>query len=152
MVNGFTKFKEKFQGFENQYVIIGGMACAVKIMTAWKEQDWKKPEFDFLERSDRVTLKLEVGQVVYIPGAADLITERHVETTKPDEIGKLNKEQKVMHYLKSHESISTQETMILCENKTRAGARRLLDKMIQNAILRKTESGPGTKYVLNEVK
>lgn len=57
-----------------------------------------------------------------------------------------------MHYLKSHESISTQETRILCEYKTRAGARRLLDKMIQNAILRKIGSGPGTKYVLNEVK
>lgn len=27
MVSGFTKFKEKFQGFENQYVIIGGTAC-----------------------------------------------------------------------------------------------------------------------------
>ena len=43
-----------------------------KIMTAWAEQNWKKPEFDFSERSDRVTLKLEVGQVVYIPGAADI--------------------------------------------------------------------------------
>ena len=32
--------------------------------------NWKEPEFDFSERSDRVTLKLEVGQVVYIPGAA----------------------------------------------------------------------------------
>ena len=27
MVKGFTKFKERFQGFENQYVIIGGTAC-----------------------------------------------------------------------------------------------------------------------------
>ena len=27
MVNGFTTFKDKFQGFENQYVIIGGTAC-----------------------------------------------------------------------------------------------------------------------------
>lgn len=27
MVNGFTKFKESFTGFENQYVIIGGTAC-----------------------------------------------------------------------------------------------------------------------------
>ncbi|MCD7805854.1 MAG: hypothetical protein LUH19_00760 [Lachnospiraceae bacterium] len=27
MVTGFTKFKEKFQGFEDQYVIIGGTAC-----------------------------------------------------------------------------------------------------------------------------
>ena len=33
-----------------------------KIMTAWAEQNWEKPEFDFSERSDRVTLKLEVGQ------------------------------------------------------------------------------------------
>ena len=27
MVSGFTKFKERFRGFENQYVIIGGTAC-----------------------------------------------------------------------------------------------------------------------------
>ena len=27
MVNGLTKFKETFQGFEEQYVIIGGTAC-----------------------------------------------------------------------------------------------------------------------------
>ncbi len=27
MITGFTKFKEKFQGYENQYVIIGGTAC-----------------------------------------------------------------------------------------------------------------------------
>ncbi len=33
-----------------------------KIMTAWAEQKLEKPEFDFSERNDRVTLKLEVGQ------------------------------------------------------------------------------------------
>lgn len=27
MVSGFTKFREWFQGFENQYVVIGGTAC-----------------------------------------------------------------------------------------------------------------------------
>lgn len=27
MVNGFQKFKERFQGYEHQYVIIGGTAC-----------------------------------------------------------------------------------------------------------------------------
>lgn len=27
MVNGIVKFKEAFQGFENQNVIIGGTAC-----------------------------------------------------------------------------------------------------------------------------
>lgn len=27
MISGFTKFKERFKGYENQYVIIGGTAC-----------------------------------------------------------------------------------------------------------------------------
>lgn len=27
MVTGFTKFKERFHGFEEQYVVIGGTAC-----------------------------------------------------------------------------------------------------------------------------
>ena len=123
-----------------------------KIMTAWAEQNWKKPEFDFSERNDRVTLKLEVGQVVYIPGAADLQADRHVELTETDEINNMNKEQKVMYYLKSHDSISTQQTMELCEYKTRAGARRLLERMIQNDVLRKIGSGPGTKYIFNDDK
>lgn len=125
-----------------------------KIMTAWAEQKWKKPEFDFSERSDRVSLKLEVGQVVYIPRAADIrdVNSSQVELTGTDGISDLNKEQRVMLYLKSHESISTQEAMRLCEYKTRAGARKLLDRMIQNDILRKIGSGPGTKYILNDDK
>ena len=123
-----------------------------KIMTAWKEQNWKKPEFEFSERNDRVTLKLEVGQVVYIPGAVDLQANRQVDPIEIDEISKLNKEQRVMHYLKNHDSISTQQAMELCDYKTRAGARRLLDKMIQNDILRKTGSGPSTKYIFNDDK
>lgn len=40
----------------------------------------EKPEFDFSERSDRVTLKLEVGQVVYIPGAANIRNENTNQT------------------------------------------------------------------------
>lgn len=123
-----------------------------KIMTAWAEQNWKKPEFDFSERNDRVTLKLEVGQVVYIPGAANLQGYRQVDSTEADEIGNLSKEKRIIHYLKRHNSISTQQAMELCEYKTRAGARRLLDKMIQNDILRKTGSGPSTKYIFNEDK
>lgn len=27
MIRGFAKFKEMFQGFEDQYVVIGGTAC-----------------------------------------------------------------------------------------------------------------------------
>ena len=122
-----------------------------KIMTAWAEQNWKKPEFDFSERYDRVTLMLEVGQVVYIPGAANLQTERQVVSTVSNE-SNLNKEQRVMHYIKKHGSISTKQAMELCEYKTRAGARKLLDKMIQNDILKKTGSGPGTKYIFNDAR
>ena len=36
MVSGFTKFKERFQGFENQYVIIGGTACDLIIQCVVK--------------------------------------------------------------------------------------------------------------------
>lgn len=73
------------------------------------------------ERNDRVTLKLEVGQVVYIPGATDLQTNRQVDSTKTDEIRNLNKEQRVIHYLKIHDSISTRQAMELREYKTQAG-------------------------------
>ena len=66
-------------------------------------------------------------------------TNRQVDSIEADEIRNLNKEQRVIHYLKSHDSISTQQAMELCEYKTRAGARRLLDKMIQNDILKKQE-------------
>ena len=47
--------------------------CGVnKIMTAWEEQHWTKPVYEVSEGEKRVTLHLQVGQVVYIPGAADL--------------------------------------------------------------------------------
>ena len=82
----------------------------------------------------------------------DLQANRQVDPIEIDEISNLNKEQRVMHYLKNHDSISTQQAMELCDYKTRAGARRLLDKMIQNDILRKTGSGPSTKYIFNDDK
>ena len=67
-----------------------------KIMTAWAEQNWKKPEFDFSERSDRVTLKLEVGQVVYIPGAADIRNEN----TNQEKATAVSKEDKIIAFLR----------------------------------------------------
>ena len=56
------------------FVNIGERAgCGVKkIMTAWEEQHWTKPVYEVSEEEKRVTLHLQVGQVVYIPGAADL--------------------------------------------------------------------------------
>ena len=54
--------------------------------------NWKEPEFDFSERSDRVTLKLEVGQVVYIPGAADIRNEN----TDQAELMSMSKEERIL--------------------------------------------------------
>jgi predicted HTH transcriptional regulator len=48
-----------------------------KIMTAWEEQNWEKPKFEVSLRAERVTLNLEVGQVVYIPGVTDLRDESY---------------------------------------------------------------------------
>lgn len=37
-----------------------------------EEQYWTKPRYEISIKAERITLYLEVGQVVYIPGAADL--------------------------------------------------------------------------------
>lgn len=83
-----------------------------KIMTAWAEQNWKKPEFDFSERSDRVTLKLEVGQVVYIPGAADI--RNSTESDEAETMTIMSKEEKVLAYIRQNGSISMQKVMEIC--------------------------------------
>ena len=44
-----------------------------KIMTAWEEQYWTKPRYEISIKAERITLYLEVGQVVYIPGAAQKV-------------------------------------------------------------------------------
>lgn len=102
-----------------------------KIMTAWAEQNWKKPEFDFSERSDRVTLKLEVGQVVYIPGAADIRNEN----TNQEKATVVSKEDKILEYIRQNGSISSQKAADIGGYKSKTGARKLLDKMIEKGFL-----------------
>lgn len=114
-----------------------------KIMTAWEEQNWEKPVYDINLKSERVTLQLEVGQVVYIPGAADLRSEVHEFAS---EYGKNNKEQKIIDNIEKTGSITTQKVMELCGYKTRAGARKLLDKMMEKGMIQRSGSGPTTKY------
>ena len=119
-----------------------------KIMTAWAEQNWKKPEFDFSERSDRVTLKLEVGQVVYIPGAADIRN-----STESDEAGTMtimSKEEKVLAYIRQNGIISMQKVMETCNYRSRTGARKLIDKMINVDLIEKMGEGNKTIYKIKE--
>ena len=117
-----------------------------KIMTAWKEQNWKEPEFDFSERSDRVTLKLEVGQVVYIPGAADIRNEN----TNQAERMPMSKEEKILDYIRQNGSISTQKVMELCNYKSRTGARNLLEKLIKSGKIEKVGENTNTIYTILE--
>lgn len=118
-----------------------------KIMTAWAEQNWKKPEFDFSERTDRVTLKLEVGQVVYIPGAADIrcTTDNEAETTKA-----MTKEDKIFAYIQQNDSISTQKVMEICNYKSRTGARKLINKMINAGLIERVGESTNTIYRIKE--
>lgn len=114
-----------------------------KIMTAWAEQNWRKPEFDFSERTDRVTLKLEVGQVVYIPGAADIrsTTDRVAETSKA-----MSKEDKILAYIRQNGGISTRKVMETCNYRSRTGARNLLQKMINADLIEKIGESTNTLY------
>ena len=115
-----------------------------KIMTAWAEQNWKKPVFDFSERNDRVTLKLEVGQVVYIPGAADIRNEN----TNQAKAMAVSKEDKILEYIRQNGSISSQKAADVGGYKSKTGARKLLDKMIEKGLITKIGNGPATKYVI----
>lgn len=115
-----------------------------KIMTAWAEQNWKKPEFDFSERNDRVTLKLEVGQVVYIPRAADIRKENITQA----EATAVTKEEKILEYIRRNGGISSQEAADIGGYKSKTGARKLLDKMIAKDLIKKVGKGPATKYVI----
>lgn len=117
-----------------------------KILTAWKEQNWKEPEFDFSERSDRVTLKLEVGQVVYIPGAADIRNENTDQAVPKS----MSKEEKILDYIRQNGSISTQKVMELCNYKSRTGARNLLEKLMKSGKIGKIGENTNTIYTILE--
>lgn len=103
-----------------------------------------KEEFDFSERSDRVTLKLEVGQVVYIPGAADIRNEN----TNQEKATAVSKEDKILEYIRQNGSISSQKAADIGGYKSKTGARKLLDKMLEKGLITKIGNGPATKYVI----
>ena len=121
-----------------------------KIMTAWAEQNWKKPEFDFLERADRVSLKLEVGQVVYIPGVADLRNEEQaVEQKKPlqDE-----KEEAILRYISQYGSISTGKAAEVCGYRSRTSARKVIDELVEKGYIQKNGKGASIRYSICDKK
>lgn len=112
-----------------------------KIFSAWKEQGWKEPEYSITNNPGRVSLYLETGQIVYIPGLADLRQGS----------GHESKEELVLAYVKEHGAITMSETAELCQYKSRTAARRLIDKLIEDGRLKRTGQGNQVRYVLNDL-
>lgn len=116
-----------------------------KIMTAWEEQNWKKPVYDISLRSERVTLQLEVGQVVYIPGAADLRTE----VLTPANVTKLTeKERIIVEYIKTHGNVSMGKATEICGYKTKSATRKIIAELLKKAVIEKQGNGPAIRYTL----
>ena len=89
-------------------------------------------------------LKLEVGQVVYIPGAADIRNDN----VNQAELTIMTNEKKILEYIKQNSAISSQEAADKCGYKSKTSARKLLDRMIAKGLIKKIGSGPATKYVI----
>lgn len=120
-----------------------------KIMTAWEEQNWEKPMYDISLRAERVTLQLEVGQVVYIPGAADI--RKNVLASATIKLIKLtDKERLIVEYIQKHGSISMGKATEVCGYKTKSATRRIIAGLLEKEVIEKQGNGPATRYVLIE--
>ena len=93
-----------------------------------------------------MTLKLEVGQVVYIPGAADIRNENTDQEVQMP----MSKEEKILDYIRQNGSISTQKVMELCNYKSRTGARNLLEKLMKSGKIEKIGENTNTIYTILE--
>ena len=130
-----------------------------KILTAWRDQDWKMPIFDVSLRPERITVRIEVGQIKYIPGAFDLSekkTEKGILKENSDmsynlkkfASKELSKEEIVIDYIKKTGSIHMDMVMRLCAYKSRTSARNLIKKLIANNQIIQVGNGKSTKYIL----
>ena len=116
-----------------------------KIMTAWEEQHWKRPVYDISLRAERVTLQLEVGQVVYIPRAADLRSE----VCEPNSsIYLTDRERKIVEYIEKHGNISMGKATEICGYKTKSATRKLIAELLNQKVVEKQGNGPATRYAL----
>lgn len=122
-----------------------------KIMTAWEEQQWKKPIYDISLKAERVTLKLEIGKTIYIPEVVDftddsgtVIESKRIQPTKKEEL--------LIQYAQKHGEMSMGEATEICGYKSKSATRKLINKLIQEQILEKQGSGPKTKYILKSIE
>ena len=55
---------------------------------------------------------------------------------------------KILEYIRQNGSISSQKAADIGGYKSKTGARKLLDKMIEKGLITKIGNGPATKYVI----
>jgi len=118
-----------------------------KIMTAWKEQNWEKPVYDISLRSERVTLHLEVGQVVYIPESADLRKEA-LASASINLIKLSEKERIIVEYIQNYGNVSMGKATEICGYKTKSATRKIIAKLLEKEVIEKQGNGPATRYTL----
>lgn len=62
----------------------------------------------------------------------------------------MSKEDKILAYIATNGSISTQKVMEICNYNSRTGARNLLDKMINAGLIEKVGESRNTLYRIKE--
>lgn len=87
-------------------------------------------------------------EVVYITGAADI--RNTMESGETEIITTMSKEDKVLAYIRQNGSVSMQKVMETCNYRSRTGARKLIDKMINADFIEKTGEGNKTIYKIKE--
>lgn len=118
-----------------------------RILSAWREQEWKEPVFEVSYQPERVTVELEVGQVTHIPVLAE---SRVVYQTKSRQPEALPKEQLILNYIKTHGSISIKEVLELCGYQSKTSGQKLVRCMTEAGQIERVGSGKLTRYVLRK--
>jgi len=97
-----------------------------------------------------VTVHLEVGQVVYVPGLVDLRKQNTAVARQVEVTTDMSNEEKVLDYIHTNGSISMRETMELCGYKSKSAARKVISKLVDTGKITKVGSGPITKYIIKQ--
>ncbi len=72
------------------------------------------------------------------------------EIDKAETITAMSKEDKVLAYIRQNGSVSMQKVMETCNYRSRTGARKLIDKMINADLIEKTGEGNKTIYKIKK--
>lgn len=88
--------------------------------------------------------RTELGQVVYIPGAADLRSE--VIASASATVTKLT-EKLIVEYIEKSGPVSMGKATEICGYKTKSATRKIITELLKKEIIDKIGNGPATRYV-----